>query len=148
VERLTDLRSVQAKVQDGPGVKIPAGPLALAFENVSFSYQDGASHQGNGTVLKNVVFGLEAGRILGLLGRTGSGKTTLARLVFRLYDPTGDIPRKAYPREAKTIDPARGFFHRCLFQAARDSLTFDRISDERSGRLQSDWPIACRFGDG
>jgi ATP-binding cassette subfamily B protein/ATP-binding cassette subfamily C protein len=36
-----------------------------------------------------VTFGLESGRVLGLLGRTGSGKTTIARLVFRLYDPDG-----------------------------------------------------------
>jgi ABC-type multidrug transport system fused ATPase/permease subunit len=38
-------------------------------------------------VLQDVSFGLKPGTILGLLGRTGSGKTTLTRLIFRLYDP-------------------------------------------------------------
>ena len=37
-------------------------------------------------MLHDVTFELEAGKILGLLGRTGSGKTTLTRLLFRLYD--------------------------------------------------------------
>ncbi|MBV7327814.1 ABC transporter ATP-binding protein/permease [Chloroflexi bacterium TSY] len=39
-------------------------------------------------VLDAVTFRLESGKVLGLLGRTGSGKTTLARLLFRFYDPT------------------------------------------------------------
>jgi len=38
-------------------------------------------------VLKDITFHLPPGRIIGLLGRTGSGKTTLTRLLFRLYDP-------------------------------------------------------------
>ena len=40
-----------------------------------------------GTVLEDVSFELGAGRVLGLLGRTGSGKTTIGRLLLRLYDP-------------------------------------------------------------
>ena len=38
-------------------------------------------------VLRDISFHLKPGRVIGLLGRTGSGKTTLTRLVFRLYDP-------------------------------------------------------------
>lgn len=38
-------------------------------------------------VLHNISFSLAPGRVIGLLGRTGSGKTTLTRLLFRLYDP-------------------------------------------------------------
>src|SRR6185503_10251387 len=38
-------------------------------------------------VLYDIAFRLESGKVLGVLGRTGSGKTTLTRLLFRLYDP-------------------------------------------------------------
>jgi len=80
VERLTEFRNFKPDVVDGMGVEIPARPLTLAFEDVTFSYN------GNDTVLSRLSFQLKPGSILGLLGRTGSGKTTLARLIFRLYD--------------------------------------------------------------
>ncbi len=81
-ERLRELRAIQPKIIDGPGVPVAAGSLALQFDNVHFSYKDGEQ------VLERIDFSLSPGTVLGLLGRTGSGKTTLARLIFRLYDPT------------------------------------------------------------
>jgi len=133
-ERLADLRRIESKIRDGPGADIPTGPLSLAFDDVSFAYVE------DERVLKDLSFQLKPGTVLGLLGRTGSGKTTLARLVFRLYDPTagqialGDADiRAARLRELRqrvaivTQDVQ-------LFQASvRDNLTFfDRsIPDER-----------------
>jgi ABC-type multidrug transport system fused ATPase/permease subunit len=154
VERLTEMRNVQNKVLDGRGAEIPAGPLALAFENVSFAYN------GDGPVLQDVVFSLEPGASLGLLGRTGSGKTTLARLIFRLYDPTaGQIRLGGISlRDAKTFDLRQrvAFVTQDvqLFQASvRDNLTFfDRsIPDERIERALeelglSDWLAALPHG--
>ena len=81
VERLAEFRKFQPEVRDGAGVDLHAHPLTLAFEDVTFSYN------GNDSVLSGLSFNLPPGSVLGLLGRTGSGKTTLARLVFRLYDP-------------------------------------------------------------
>jgi ATP-binding cassette subfamily B protein len=81
-ERLRELRAIESKITDGPGATLPSGVLALSFENVHFSYKE------DEPVLEGINFQLQPGRVLGLLGRTGSGKTTLARLVFRLYDPT------------------------------------------------------------
>ncbi len=65
---------------------MPSGPLAVEFDDVTFGYVE------TEPVLHNVSFQLQPGDVLGLLGRTGSGKTTLTRLLFRLYDPaTGSI---------------------------------------------------------
>ena len=86
VERLTEFRNFKTEVLSGSEIDIPVRPLGLAFQDVTFSYD------GEGPVLSGVSFDLKPGSVLGLLGRTGSGKTTLARLVFRLYDPkTGSI---------------------------------------------------------
>jgi ATP-binding cassette, subfamily B, bacterial len=134
VDRLTDLRQVQTKVLDGSRAEIPAGPLALAFENVSFAYN------GDGPVLQGVAFSVKPGSILGLLGRTGSGKTTLARLIFRLYDPTaGQIRLGGVALPDAKVGNLRqrvAFVTQDvqLFQASvRDNLTFFErsIPDER-----------------
>jgi ATP-binding cassette, subfamily B, bacterial len=71
-------------LSDGEGADLPPGPLAVEFDDVTFVYPDAAVEP----VLQDVTFRLEAGKTLGLLGRTGSGKTTATRLLFRLYDPT------------------------------------------------------------
>ena len=84
VERLTDLRKIQPGVREAPTAgMLPGGPLSVAFEDVSFSYND------QETILQDLSFHIQPGQILGLLGRTGSGKTTLTRLIFRLYEPSG-----------------------------------------------------------
>ena len=80
VERLTEFRNFKPEVRNGAGVEIASRPLALTFNDVTFSYN------GNDSVLNDLSFELKPGAVLGLLGRTGSGKTTLARLIFRLYD--------------------------------------------------------------
>jgi ABC-type multidrug transport system fused ATPase/permease subunit len=70
---------------DDVAAALPAGPLSFDLRDVSFSY-------GEETVLHDVDLSLAAGRSLGLVGRTGSGKSTITRLLLRLYDPTiGDV---------------------------------------------------------
>jgi ATP-binding cassette subfamily B protein len=59
------------------------GALAIRFDEVSFAYADDP----HTPVLSDIDFQLESGQVLGLLGRTGSGKTTVTRLIFRFYDP-------------------------------------------------------------
>jgi ATP-binding cassette subfamily B protein len=57
-----------------------AGPGVIRFENVSFSYVEGE------TVLKNVSFEVRPGERIGIVGATGSGKTTIVSLLLRFYD--------------------------------------------------------------
>jgi ABC-type multidrug transport system fused ATPase/permease subunit len=125
VERLTEFRSFKAEVLDGPGLVIPAQPVALAFRDVSFSYN------GNDSVLVGLSFHLTPGSVLGLLGRTGSGKTTLARLIFRLYDPkSGHIEINGEDVRNAHLDTLRRSVAIVtqdvqLFRASvRDNLTF------------------------
>jgi ATP-binding cassette subfamily B protein len=82
LERVEDLLSISPTIVDGPGTKIPAGPLSLQFNQIAFGYND------KDVVLQEISFEVRPSEVLGLLGRTGSGKTTLTRLVFRLYSPT------------------------------------------------------------
>ena len=81
VVRIHDLLRTRREVLDGRGVRFPDGPLSVRFDSVSFAYNR------SDPVLHNVTLDLYSGRVLGLLGRTGSGKTTMTRLLFRLYDP-------------------------------------------------------------
>ncbi|MFI4976080.1 MAG: ABC transporter ATP-binding protein [Caulobacterales bacterium] len=80
LSRVRKLQAIEPKVRDGPGVAWRAAPPGVVFDHVSFGYDAKAP------VLKDVSFALNPGETLGLLGRTGSGKTTLIRLLFRLYD--------------------------------------------------------------
>jgi ABC-type multidrug transport system fused ATPase/permease subunit len=132
-ERLSELRAIEPTIEDGPGAAIPPGPLALTFDSVFFSYID------EEPVLENIDFTLQPKKTLGLLGRTGSGKTTMARLVFRLYDPkAGSIRLGGIDIRRPTLQSLR---HRVamvtqdvqLFQATvRDNLTFfDRAIPDR-----------------
>ncbi len=69
----------------------------IRFENVTFTYPDTGV-----TALKNVSFTIEPGEKVAIVGRTGAGKSTIAELLFRLYDPDSgciyidDVPIKEY----------------------------------------------------
>lgn len=56
----------------------------ISFNNVSFYYPDTGIH-----ALKNVSFTAEPGHMIAIIGRTGSGKSTIANLIMRMYDTTG-----------------------------------------------------------
>lgn len=65
--------------------KAPKDALAgsIEFRDVSFTYPDGDQ-----PVLKHVSFKADPGQMIGIVGATGSGKSTIAQLIDRLYDPT------------------------------------------------------------
>ena len=87
--RASNLLATEPRITDGPldGTVLPAaerGPgfgLSVDFDAVTFAYDRGAS-----PALGAIDLHLAAGRHLGVIGRTGSGKTTLARLLLRLWD--------------------------------------------------------------
>ncbi len=69
------------RIVDGPGDALPPGSLAVELDRVTFGYAEGIP------VLRDVSISIAPGRVLGVVGRTGSGKTTLTRLLPRFYDP-------------------------------------------------------------
>jgi ATP-binding cassette subfamily B protein len=81
------MKAVQPKIEEGTQAHLPSGPLSVEFDHVTFGYSQ------DETILDDFYFRLNKGRVLGLLGRTGSGKTTIARLLLRLYDPQSGAVR-------------------------------------------------------
>ncbi len=134
ITRIGGLLDVRSAVADGPGVPLPPGALPVAFEEVTFGYAVDLP------VIHNLSFALAPGRVLGVLGRTGSGKTTLTRLLFRLYDPQqgairlGEVDlRQARLRELRAhvgiVTQDIQLFH----ASVRNNLTFfdPTIPDDR-----------------
>jgi len=80
-ERIFQVLDEPEQITDAPGAtELGPGPGRVSFRNVSFGYAPGRP------VLSDVDLELEAGRVVALIGHTGSGKTTLAALVPRFYD--------------------------------------------------------------
>jgi ATP-binding cassette subfamily B protein len=83
IQRIDELYSLKPTIIDGNVSELPEGALGVEFDAVDFVYEEGEDK-----VINDISFKLEAGKVLGILGRTGSGKTTLTRLISRLYDVT------------------------------------------------------------
>jgi ATP-binding cassette, subfamily B, bacterial len=147
VGRVAELFAIRPRVQDNLTGQLPkaAGQAAVQFDHVSFAYDDTPGNEDEPLpVLQDVSFHLQPGRVLGLLGRTGSGKTTLTRLLFRLYDPTaGQICLDGADLRQFSLGELRDrvgmvtqdvqLFHATI----RDNLTFfnARINDEAIVRV-------------
>jgi len=82
-QRIFEVLDTVPDVRDAPdAMPLPAITGHVRFENVSFSY---GQRRG---VLKDVSFEARPGQVIALLGRTGSGKSTIINLIPRFYDPT------------------------------------------------------------
>jgi len=84
-ERIASVLAETPEVTDHSGAR-PAPRLRgqIEFRRVTFSY-------GREPVLRGVTLGISAGEVVAVVGRTGAGKSTLASLIPRLYDPDGGI---------------------------------------------------------
>jgi len=94
IRSIRTLLDTHSRLTNDGALHLPSGPLGVGFNEVSFAYEAARSFQAEADdepamvpALHDIDFALEPGTVLGLLGRTGSGKTTLARLLVRLYDP-------------------------------------------------------------
>ena len=84
--RVLDLLDTPIDLPDpDPGVDLPMGAPAIDVDHVSFAY---AGTRADALVLDDITVHIDAGTKVALVGATGSGKTTLAKLLARLADPT------------------------------------------------------------
>ena len=101
--RINEVFDTQPKISDNvTEAPVPVeGSSKLEFDDVSFAYFDGGR-----CALKNVSFKLGSGQTLGIIGSTGSGKSTVANLIPRFYEVSGGevlvdgVSVKAYPNFA------------------------------------------------
>ena len=102
LQRIEVLQRTTSRIQDGTETLPTSGAISIEFDDVTFNYIEGDP------VLKKVSFNLAPGKVLGLLGRTGSGKTTITRLLFRLYEPNmGEIRLGGMPIAKVQLDNLR-----------------------------------------
>jgi putative ABC transport system ATP-binding protein len=124
-----------------PGVPLPHGPLEVAVAHLGFAYRDGVP------VLRDVDVRVPAGCSVAVVGETGSGKTTFAKLLCRLADPsTGEVRLGGIDLRAVGPDERR----RAVRLVPQDGFLFDASLAEnvRVGRVGSgDDEVRQAFAD-
>lgn len=118
---------------------IVSGPLAdrprprVEFERVSFRHAGAASD-----ALADISFRVEAGQTLGIVGRTGSGKSTILKLILRLHDPTaGRVLIDGRDLRERDLAAARAI----VGYAPQDAFLFSRSLAENIAYGRPDAPV-------
>lgn len=137
IVRVAEIMAIKSRLVDGTK-EMPEQAPAIAFDNITFAYPD--EDADTKPVLRNVSFAIPAQKVVGLLGRTGSGKSTLIRLLFRLYDVNAGAIRFDQTAISEfTLQSLRQHVGlvtqdvQLFYATVRDNLTFfnKNISDER-----------------
>jgi ATP-binding cassette, subfamily B, bacterial len=140
------LEKLSGVLEERPAVAEPADPMPLSdargelvFDGVQFGYTDR-------TVLAHLDLRIPAGQTVALVGATGAGKSTLARLAARFYDPVdGDVRLDGVPLDRLTDDDLR----RAVVMVTQESFLFsgsiaDNIAFGRPGASRAEIEAAAR----
>ncbi len=79
--RINEVFETEPSIKDGAGAAVSAKAPVIEFKDVSFSYSEGGDN-----ALENITFSVQKGETVGIIGGTGSGKSTLVSLIPRFYD--------------------------------------------------------------
>lgn len=143
-ERIVDVLNKEVAVKEAENPLTSPIQGAIDFHNVSYRYYETAED-----VLKNITFSVKPGQTVGLIGKTGSGKSTLVKLLPRLFDPTGgEIHLDGKPLKDYAISTLRnhiGFTSQkaLLFSGAIDHNIRLGKEDATSEELQQALDAAC-----
>jgi putative ABC transport system ATP-binding protein len=130
-KKVLDVLDTPVEVEDPkPGLQLPSRALDIELDRVSFAYHGGPP------VLTEVSAAIPAGTRVALVGTTGSGKTTLAKLLIRLADPTGGAIRVA---GADLREVALSSLRSALVMVPQDGFLFDTsvAGNVRMGRPEA-----------
>ncbi len=139
IERIGECLAENSQLVEQPGAMAPAHPVRrISLRQVGFGYHPGRS------VLSNISFDLTVGRLVALVGATGSGKTTIASLVARFYDTQAGVVLfdgvdsralpLAYVRQQVALVPQEP----ALFQATIwENIAYGRVGAGREDALMA-----------
>lgn len=96
-ERIVEVLNMETQMVDGNLPLVINDEVHLEFDHVDFSYQGKESH------LEDITFKISKGQTLGIIGATGSGKTTIINLIMRFYDPQKGVI-KVFGEDIKNIN--------------------------------------------
>ena len=148
VKRIAELLDTRQDVVDRPDVKpLPAIRGDIEFRNLNFRYPDGEFD-----ALRNVSFTIRAGENIGLVGRTGCGKTTLVDLILRTYNvPDGTVFIDGYDVNTVPIKDVRAG---CAYVPQDNFLFSDTVAnnigfalDEKKGESIVQAAVAADVDD-
>ena len=146
IERLSDVVDAQAEGSENELDQLPLPPVAgeVTFQSVDFRFAEGTP-----LVVKNVSFQVPAGAFIGIVGRSGSGKSTIMKLLPRLYEPDkGRILIDGYDLSKLQLGSVR----RQIGIVPQDSLLFDgsirdnialTAPDATSAMIEAAARVAC-----